>query len=82
MRKFGEFALKYRIALLGVVLALTVILFRCLPNLEIESDMKTWFSENDPTYIIYDRFVEDFPEATSILVAYESENIFSKTEIA
>jgi len=81
MRRFGEFLIKYWIALFIVVLAITAFLFLHLPNLEIESDMKTWFPENDPAFIKFERFLENFPEADFIVVAYESENPFSEAEL-
>lgn len=81
MRKFGEFIIKTRVALFVVVFALTVLFSLYLPKVKMENNMKTWFSEDDPTFIKYDRFAKNFLNTDFILVAYEWGNPFSQSEI-
>ena len=81
MRKFGEFILKYRIFLISGIAALSILSILFMPELKMQVDEDTWFTQDDPTLVTWDRYLETFREAEYALVAYDSENPFARSEL-
>jgi predicted RND superfamily exporter protein len=81
MKKFGEFILKHRIILILVIVGVSVLFFLHLPGLRLEDDETTWFSSEDPVHLAYKNLKETFIGSEFVVVAYESDNLFSESEI-
>ena len=82
MRKLGEIILKSRIPLIIIILAISSVFLLFIPQIEMRDDETVWFSEDDPALLNYHRFEDLFGSDDFILVAYESADPFSKSEIA
>ena len=81
MRKFGEFILKNRIALIIGIFIITILCIFSLPDLRMEDDETTWFQKGDPILKTYGEFKETFEWGEFAVVAYESNNPFTEEEI-
>lgn len=81
MKRFGEFVLKHKIILILIVIALTALFSLRLPELRMEDDETTWFPSEDPVQKAYKNLKETFIGSEFVVVAYESDNLFSEPEI-
>ncbi len=81
MQKFGTFLLDHRIACLVLVVLLTIGSGFFLPDLRMEDDERTWFSERDPLLVTYNEFKENFMGGDFAFIAYESDSILSRMEL-
>jgi len=81
MKKFGEFILKHKIILILVIVGVSVLFFLHLPELRMEDDETTWFPREDPVHKAYKNLKETFMGSEFVVVSYESDNLFSDSEI-
>jgi predicted RND superfamily exporter protein len=81
MKRFGAFLLRYRILLLIIIVIVTGVCGIFLPDLRMEDDETTWFSEKDQLLITYNEFKENFMGGDFAIVAYESDSVLSEPEL-
>jgi len=81
MKKFGEFILKHKIILILVIVGVSVLFFLRLPELRMEDDETTWFPSEDPVHKAYKNLKENFIGSEFVVISYESDNLFSESEI-
>ncbi len=81
MRKFGTFLLNYRVVLIILIVLVTVVCSFFLPDLRMEDDEKTWFSERDELLITYNEFKENFMGGDFAVIAYKTESALSESEL-
>ncbi|UCE20768.1 MAG: MMPL family transporter [Candidatus Aminicenantes bacterium] len=81
MKKFGEFILKHNIILILVIVGVSVLFFLRLPELRMEDDETTWFPSEDPVHKAYKNLKETFVGSEFVVISYESDNLFSESEI-
>lgn len=81
MRAFGAFLLKYRVVLIVLIILVTGASGFFLPDLRMEDDEKTWFSERDELLVAYNEFKENFMGGDFAIVAFETDSVLSKGEL-
>jgi predicted RND superfamily exporter protein len=82
MISFGRFILKHKWILIVLIIAITGVFFYKLPDLRIEDDESTWFTADDPILENYRAFKQDFEDGEFIVVAYKTEDPFSRSELS
>ena len=81
MRSIGRIILRGRALFLAAIAVLTVAFGLALPQLEAREDESTWMAADNPARIEYDRYKSLFGFDRFIVVAYESDDPFLRSEI-
>ncbi|HNZ71689.1 MAG TPA: MMPL family transporter [Prolixibacteraceae bacterium] len=81
MKSIINFILKRRNILLIIILLLTVGFSLKLGKVEMHEDEETFISPSDSVMIKYREFQKKFETDEGVVVAFESPNLFSKSEI-
>lgn len=81
MKKVINFILKQRNILLILILFLTVGFSLKLGKVEMREDEETFISPSDSVMIKYREFQKNFETDEGVIVAFESPNLFSKSEM-
>lgn len=78
----AEFIFRYRYPLCGFILAGFVTLLPKFNVTEIDNDISMWISRDDPVYQTYERFRGEFGGQRTLMVALESERLFTPEGLA
>ncbi|MFW6056138.1 MAG: efflux RND transporter permease subunit [Chloroflexota bacterium] len=81
MQSLGRTIMRWRHVLLALIALVTVLSCLSLAGLETREDESTWMDEDDRARVDYDRFRELFGPDRFIVVAYETPDAFSRSEI-
>ncbi|MBW2386749.1 MAG: hypothetical protein JRG92_24225, partial [Deltaproteobacteria bacterium] len=76
-RRWGEFVVRRPCAVISLCLVLTSALVAQLPRLQFDLSDKGFLREDDPVRVTYDAFNRQFGRDSTVLVAIESEEVFS-----
>lgn len=76
-----QFLLQRRRELLCCILLLTVGFSLRLQNIEMREDEETFISTDDPVLAQFRKFQQQFENEEGVVVAYESDSLFSEQEI-
>ena len=76
-RRIAELIYRFRFPLCGVILAGFVALLPLTNVTEIDNDISMWIAKDDPVYVTYERFREEFGGQRSLLIALRSDRLFT-----
>jgi len=76
MDKLAKILYKFRYLWFSLITAITILLIFFI-KIEPDNSLKTWFSEDDPHYIAYQKYRDAFDGSSYLIIALRSENIFS-----
>jgi uncharacterized protein len=77
MRRFAEYVLTYRLAVIVITLILTLFFGIGLTKISINSDMLSYLKPDDPVVKLFNRIGDDYGGNTIEMVALETDDIFS-----
>lgn len=81
MRHVGSFIIKNWLLLAIAVIAISAVFAYFTPELHIEEDESTWFSEKDPILKTYHEFQEIFVTNETAIIAYTTDNALTGPEL-
>jgi uncharacterized protein len=81
MNSIVDFLLRRRKILLVVIALITIFFAIKLGQVEMREDEETFVSASDPVLLQFRAFQQQFEPEEGVLVAFESENLFSPSEI-
>lgn len=76
--QLGRLIIRNRMLALLISLAVTLALAIHIPKLHMDMSMEGFLHENDPSRVLYDDFREQFGNDNVILLAIESDSIFTE----
>ena len=77
MIKFTRLVVKYPRITIGIILVITLFFAYQLKNIHMDPDITSSLPKHIPAKILYDRMTKIFPSRDFVLVAYESDSLFS-----
>ena len=81
MKKFAEFVIKHRKAVIFITVLITLILGYCLKDLTINADITSYLPKSDPVVKLFNYIGEEYGGNSLAMVALETDNIFNKETI-
>ena len=79
-RQSASFAWRYRIPLLGLVLALTVVALFAARTLGVSNSLENWYPEDDPALGEYREFQSTYGSDEIVVVAVTAEDSFDSED--
>jgi len=76
MRKFADFVIKYRMAIMAVVTLLTVFFGYQLKDIKVNSDIISYLSPDDPGVQLFNRIGEEYAGTSIAMIGLEANNVF------
>ena len=75
---------KRRIRVWGIFIIITVILVAGIPRIRIDMTMESFFNQDDPVKVLYDKFRDTFGSDDSVYIVYKARDgdIFSAESLA
>ena len=80
--KLGEFQLRWRALILGVIILFTAFSFTGLPKLRMAGNEEEWFEDWEQVKIDSDRFKEIFGSDDAIMVMVQADDVFAPEVLA
>ena len=76
MQRFARILYRCRLCGISFLIVMTIILSSSI-KIKSDNSLRAWFSENDPEYIAYEKYIDTFESGKYLIVALKSENLFS-----
>jgi len=76
MKKFADFVIKYRLAVITIVSLLTVFFAYQLKDIKVNSDMISYLKPDDPDVQLFNRVGRDYSGTSILMVGLEADNVF------
>src|SRR5688572_33473992 len=73
----AAFVYRFRYVLSGLILLGAVALAPSVSFTRIDNEISMWISEDDPIYQTYERFRDEFGGQRTLIIALESDRIFT-----
>ena len=80
--RIAGFIFRFRYPLCAAIIAGFFALLPLTNLTAIDNDINTWISTDDPVYVTYERFREEFGGQRTLLIALESERLFTPDALA
>lgn len=77
-RKIGEWQIKHRLMLLGIVFVFLVVGIAGLSHVTVINDREQWFSDADAIEIATEKFEQQFGNNDNIMLLIEAEDVFDE----
>ena len=81
MRKFAEFVIKFRVAIITTTVLVTLILGYFIKDLKINPDIISYLPKSDPVVKLFNYIGEEYGGNSLAMVAIETDDIFNKETI-
>ena len=75
--RLAPWIFRWRRWLTGIVVLGAVVAAPSADFATLDNDMTAWFSKQDPVYVEYERFRQEFGGTRTLIIALEGEAIFS-----
>jgi uncharacterized protein len=80
--RLADFIFRFRYGLSVAIVAGFLALLPTIDITRIDNDISTWIAEDDPVYQTYERFREEFGGQRTLLIALESDRLFTPEALA
>ncbi len=77
MIRFTRLVVKYPKATIGIILLITLFFGYQMKNIRMDPDITSSLPKHIPAKLLYDRMTKIFPSRDFVLIAYESDSLFS-----
>jgi predicted RND superfamily exporter protein len=81
VRRLAELIFRLRYVLCGVIALGFIVLLPKTNFTEIDNDISMWISKEDPVYQTYDRFRREFGGQRTLLIALQSDRLFTQESL-
>ena len=81
MIKYTRLVVKYPKTTIGIILLITLFFTYEMKNIRMEPDITSSLPKHIPAKLLYDRMTKIFPSRDFVLIAYESDSLFSPRAI-
>ena len=75
--RLADLIYRFRLPLSGVIILGFFALLPLTNITEIDNDISMWISKDDPIYVTYERFREEFGGQRTLMIALRSERLFT-----